>query len=338
MIPTVQSVKGQHPGIVLEKILKERGIKHRPFAAKIHERPPSLVAILKGRKAITPRLSIEIERALDIKDNEGYFFLLQAYYELAEAKAKLNKEEFFPDLTRIRPTLFWDMGGLKNVEWQRKKRSVIRRVLKRGNKTEIREICRFYGRIVVANCLPKKDPIECAAIRQNLTIQLDGEQVADLVKFFNEALDKMCGKVGTEQVVEEEIEPTAEAKVEKPAPQPAEKPKKEKIVKKAIVKEEVPDDPMLRAQMLLKQRQKEEEKQSSLIALMHGADDDDNMDEAERDALSKQMKQELRRLESQLKGTKKSKKKVAKPVLLDDDDDPSFGSPPEGSDLFAFDD
>lgn len=45
--------------------------------------------------------------------------------------------------------LFWDTK-LENIDWQKHKRSVIRRLFERGNHEQIEEIIRFYGRDVVA--------------------------------------------------------------------------------------------------------------------------------------------------------------------------------------------
>ncbi|MCG2618128.1 hypothetical protein LZZ85_27745 [Terrimonas sp. NA20] len=83
---------------------------------------------------------MKLEQALGLE--EGYFMILQVYYDIKKEKEKQSQET--PDLTRIRAALFWDTN-LRAIDWERQFRSVIRRVLERGNQDEIDEITRFYG-------------------------------------------------------------------------------------------------------------------------------------------------------------------------------------------------
>lgn len=49
-----------------------------------------------------------------------------------------------PDLSRLRPGLFWDTD-INTIDWQGQKRAVIERVIERGSEEEKAEIKRFYG-------------------------------------------------------------------------------------------------------------------------------------------------------------------------------------------------
>lgn len=49
-----------------------------------------------------------------------------------------------PDLSKLRPGLFWDTD-INQVDWIGQKRAVIERVIERGNEVEKSEIKRFYG-------------------------------------------------------------------------------------------------------------------------------------------------------------------------------------------------
>jgi len=57
-------------------------------------------------------------------------------------------EHMHPDLSMLRPGLFWDTD-MKKIDWQRQRKAVIQRILERGNDQEKTEIRRFYGDSVV---------------------------------------------------------------------------------------------------------------------------------------------------------------------------------------------
>jgi len=141
MINEISILKGIHPGFVLERKLKERKLRKRPFALSINEHPQTISAITKGKRGINTPLALKIEHALGIE--EGYFMTLQVFYDIKEEKRK-QEEHSHPDLSLIRPVIFWDTN-IKTIEWQAQKRAVIERVLERGNDQEKKEIKKFYG-------------------------------------------------------------------------------------------------------------------------------------------------------------------------------------------------
>ena len=53
--------KGIHPGIILEPLLKKKGISQRPFALSIGEHPQTINAITKGRRKLYIALALKIE-------------------------------------------------------------------------------------------------------------------------------------------------------------------------------------------------------------------------------------------------------------------------------------
>ena len=73
--------------------------------------------------------------------DEGFILTLQAFYEIKKTKEQLDTTK--PDLTKIRPILFWD-SNIDKIQWQKEKESVIKRVSERGNAQEKEEIRRFY--------------------------------------------------------------------------------------------------------------------------------------------------------------------------------------------------
>lgn len=140
MIKQFEKYKGIHPGIVLDRELKKRSIKQRPFALSLEEHPQTLNAITKGKRSIGTALALKIERELGLE--EGTLVLLQAYYDIQRIKEKESQDT--PNLNILSKALFWDTD-IQRINWNRQYRAVIQRVFERGNENDKNEIIRFYG-------------------------------------------------------------------------------------------------------------------------------------------------------------------------------------------------
>jgi antitoxin HigA-1 len=136
----ISIIKGIHPGIFLERELKKRKIKKGKFALSLQEYPQTLVSITKGNRKMNIPLAMKIEEKLNLE--EGFLMTLQLYYDIEIEKSKQNI--LIPDLTKIRPAIFWDTDFQK-INWQKQKKAVLERVLERGNDLEKNEIMKFYG-------------------------------------------------------------------------------------------------------------------------------------------------------------------------------------------------
>ena len=136
---TLDLLKGLHPGYFLENELKKRKISKKEFAESVHEHLQTIVNITKAKRKFTPALSLKTEDFLHLE--EGFILTLQAFYEIKKTKAQLDTTK--PDLTKIRPILFWDTD-IDKIQWKKEKESVIKRVSDRGNEQEKEEIRRFY--------------------------------------------------------------------------------------------------------------------------------------------------------------------------------------------------
>lgn len=64
MLPEIDKIKGIHPGVILKRELKKRGLKNKELALIVGEYPQTLSAIIKGKRRITPKLSIAIGKEL----------------------------------------------------------------------------------------------------------------------------------------------------------------------------------------------------------------------------------------------------------------------------------
>ena len=133
-------IKGVHPGFILDRELKKRHLRKGPFAISLQEFPQTLVSITKGKRRMNIKIALKIEKALGIE--EGYFMILQVYHDIEETKKSQYKEH--PDLTKLRRVVFWDTK-MENINWERQKKAVIKRVFERGNDIEKNEIISFYG-------------------------------------------------------------------------------------------------------------------------------------------------------------------------------------------------
>lgn len=143
-------IKGIHPGFVLERELKKRNLRKGPFAISLQEYPQTLVSITKGKRRMNTNLALKIEKTLAIE--EGYFMILQAYFDIEKTKRKQHQEH--PDLNKLSRILFWDTR-MDKINWEKQKYAVIKRVFERGNDLEKKEIIRFYGKDIVNNILKK---------------------------------------------------------------------------------------------------------------------------------------------------------------------------------------
>jgi plasmid maintenance system antidote protein VapI len=144
-------IKGIHPGLVLERELDKRHLRKGAFALSLQEYPQTITAITKGKRGMNTALSLKIEKALDIE--EGYFMILQVFFEIEEEKRKLNNGR--TNLPKLRPVLFWDTK-MESLDWDKQKKAIINRVFERGNDIEKQEIIRFYGAKTIDNLLNKQ--------------------------------------------------------------------------------------------------------------------------------------------------------------------------------------
>jgi len=140
----INTIKGIHPGFVLERELEKRQLRKGQFALSLGEFPQTLTAITKGKRKMNTSLALKIENLLGIE--EGYFMVLQVYYdiELEKKKQNITQKNISPNIELLRPILFWDTD-MNKIDWQKQKRAIIKRVFERGNDMEKNEITRFYG-------------------------------------------------------------------------------------------------------------------------------------------------------------------------------------------------
>lgn len=154
MDQALELLKGIHPGIILERKIKEKKLSKGRLALMVSEYPQTLGAITKGKRSMNTTLALKLERELDLP--EGFFMILQVFYDIKQEKQKRSNASQ-PDLNKLRRALFWDTDFDK-IDWQQQKRAVIQRIFERGNSEEKEEITRFYGAETVEQLTKKTDP------------------------------------------------------------------------------------------------------------------------------------------------------------------------------------
>lgn len=143
--------KGIHPGIILARELKKRGIAQRPFALSLGEHPQTINAITKAKRNLPTSIALKIEKKLGME--EGTLALLQTYFDIQTEKSKIKP--ITPNLSIIRKSVFWDTD-ISQIDWDKQKYAVIRRIMERGNALEIKEIKQFYGAALITEVLKQK--------------------------------------------------------------------------------------------------------------------------------------------------------------------------------------
>ena len=161
----IEKYKGIHPGIILERLLNQKGISQRPFALSIDEYPQTINAISKGRRKLNTSLALKIEKKLNLE--EGTLALLQTYFDIKEEKNKVEQKT--PNLNLLRKSLFWDTD-ISKINWQNQSNAVIKRVFECGNDIEKEEIKRFYTKEKIKEALAQ-------SIRKPYTIYKNKEKV-----------------------------------------------------------------------------------------------------------------------------------------------------------------
>jgi len=142
MLPELDKIRGIHPGYILNRELKSRGIKSSELASTIDEHKQTISAILNKKRKITPSLSIKLSKKFNVA--QDYFMLLQASYDVNIVAAKISARHR-TNLDKFRTALFWDTD-MNQIDWEKQKRAIIKRVLERGNSQEITELIEFYGK------------------------------------------------------------------------------------------------------------------------------------------------------------------------------------------------
>ncbi|KVV16218.1 hypothetical protein [Flavobacterium sp. TAB 87] len=164
MLPELAKIKGIHPGVILKREIKLRGLKNKELADSLEEHAQTIGAILKEKRSINPNLSIKLGHELGVAND--YFMILQASYDVKKA-IQINSSTKTPDLAKIRKVLFWDTDFNK-INWDTDRKPILKRIFERGNEIEINEIISFYGREAIMKELKNTNNDFLPSFQENL--------------------------------------------------------------------------------------------------------------------------------------------------------------------------
>lgn len=164
MLPPITQIKGIHPGAILKREIKKRGLKNKEFASLINEHSQTIGAVLNEKRSINPSLSIKLGKELGVE--QDYFMILQAIYDVAKIQAGIRKQAS-PNLANIRKIIFWDTD-FEKIDWSKNRSAIIKRIFERGNDTEINEIIGFYGRETIKEEIKNIDSSFLPSFSENI--------------------------------------------------------------------------------------------------------------------------------------------------------------------------
>lgn len=82
----VLEVKAFHPGVFLEEEIEDRELLKKTVAQQLEILPTNLSEILKGKRNISPRLAVKLEKVFKI--SAEYWLNLQMAWDLQNARAE----------------------------------------------------------------------------------------------------------------------------------------------------------------------------------------------------------------------------------------------------------
>lgn len=84
----VLQTKAFHPGLFLQEEIEERGLLKKDVARQLHILPTNLSEILNGKRNISPKLAVKLEKVLEI--SAEYWLNLQIAWDLQNARKEVS--------------------------------------------------------------------------------------------------------------------------------------------------------------------------------------------------------------------------------------------------------
>ena len=134
----IETYKGIPPRKIIARCISKKGITQRKLASDIGEHYQTMNAILSGVRHLTISQSLNMDNELGFP--EGFFAIIQTYYQIALAKK--GKAEY-KTVPAIRKSVFWDIDPDK-LDWNANKEFIVSRVNQRGSKEEIEKVMNYY--------------------------------------------------------------------------------------------------------------------------------------------------------------------------------------------------
>jgi len=140
-------------GAILKRILQKERLSQKELAFRSDVYPQRINDLIYGKRKFTVELSFRLEKALGIA-TPGYFYRVQANYDIY-CHVDAQERKHTPDLSIINRSLFWEASSIDSINWIKNANWVVQRAFEYGNRQEIEEIIRYYGREKVSDILNK---------------------------------------------------------------------------------------------------------------------------------------------------------------------------------------
>jgi len=86
----LNTIKGIHPGRIVDRELRKRNLTKGKFALSLNEYPQTFGSILLGNRKMNVPLSLKIEKEFGFE--EGFLMMLQMYFDIGEFKRQSRLE------------------------------------------------------------------------------------------------------------------------------------------------------------------------------------------------------------------------------------------------------
>lgn len=135
----IAAYKGIAPGIILARLLTNKGLSQRELADKTGIHYQTINAIITGKRAMTIDQTLELDRVLGF--DSGFFAIIQTYHQVEQALTAPPPTHQPPV---IRKCVFWDIN-IDTLNWTRHKDFILARIHERGNPSEIEAVDKYYN-------------------------------------------------------------------------------------------------------------------------------------------------------------------------------------------------
>lgn len=137
----IEKYKYIPPWKIIERECMKQYASQRELATSIGVHFQTLNAVINGRRKLTLEMADKLDAALGFES--GFFWVLQAYYEVDQYRRQLVTISTVKG-PNVRRSVFWD-ADFDKIDWFRYKKAVLDRVFSYGNSEEKQEVLRYYG-------------------------------------------------------------------------------------------------------------------------------------------------------------------------------------------------
>lgn len=123
-------------GAILDRIRQKRSLSQRKLAESAGLSPQSVNNYIHNRRKISPQVSTKLSKALNLSD-KNYFTIAQQNH-LDFTKNLGRRSAATPDLSKLRPAVFWDTR-FDRIDRNNNRQWIFQRVFEYDNDTKMKK-------------------------------------------------------------------------------------------------------------------------------------------------------------------------------------------------------